>query len=344
VRVINHGSGAMRLTVFALLSLAATTSCGGDHPIAPTVPRTPHASASLILGLNATTPLYQSTATAINDSGVVAGDVTVAIFDRPRAAVWRPPDYHVTLLPDLGAGFPHAAAIGNDGTIGGRICETAAFDSPCHPVYWRDDVLHQLGGLGEVRDVCPCDGHTLVGRTIVHGLDHGAIWEDDILIDVGVPRDEQSATLMAVARGNIVGIGYFNTLETARNIEAHRWSPVSGWVRMGNTEFGVADVTSHGSAIGGFSLFWPNGSNTPTSIPGEAEVVAINDSGVVVGDCVPSPPGSQLDFRPCEWTSTSGWRAIGSESFAAVRDINNSNMAVGELFDQGRSFAILWVP
>jgi hypothetical protein len=211
-------------------------------------------------------------------------------------------------------------------------------------VYWRDGILHQLGGLGEVDDVCPCDGHTLVGRTVVNGHDHGAIWEDDILIDVGVPSGFTNAELVAVAHGNIVGNAALDAFETQTHVRAFRWSPATGWVGMGDTDAEVLDVNAQGSAVGTPSILWPTGSNIPVTIPGGGVVSAINDSGVVAGSCVPNPPGSPSAFLPCEWTSASGWQPIGTETFAGVTDINNSNMAVGQLFQAGLSTAILWTP
>lgn len=324
-----------------LLSLALVAACRADRVVAPTTDP-PRLDASLNLGGTGATELNNSTAVAINDSGVVVGEAQVSPGDRFRAVEWRPPDYRVTVLPDLGVGISRAVAIGKDGTIGGDLCDSVA--SNCHPAYWRDGVLHQLGGFGSVKDVCSCDGHTLVGRTTVDGHDHAAIWEDDILIDVGAPDGYMNAQLVAVAHGFIVGKAYNNTEEAgATNISSYRWSPTAGWVLLGQ-EITVGDVNSRGSAIGGFGAIWLDGSNVGTALGGEGLPSAINDSNVVAGNCVPDPTGPSTSFLPCEWTATSGWHSIGEETFSGVRGINNSNMAVGELFELGRSFAILWRP
>ncbi len=191
---------------------------------------------------------------------------------------------------------------------------------------------------------CPCDGHTLVGVTVVNGHDHGAIWEDDILIDVGAPDGYADAELKAVARGHIVGNAYRNSLGVRNHYRGFRWAPGLGWTSLADVDIPVFGVNARGSAVGGIAELWPDGSNTPTSIPGEGFVAAINDSGVVAGECVPNPPGSATDFRACEWTSANGWAAIDQGTFDAVTGINNSNLGVGNLFEEGRSFAILFRP
>jgi hypothetical protein len=178
----------------------------------------------------------------------------------------------------------------------------------------------------------------------VNGHDHGAIWEDDILIDVGAPDGFVNAQLVGVAHGFIVGTAYDNTEETGpTNISSYRWSPAAGWVLLGR-EITVGDVNSRGSAIGGRGVIWLDGSNIGSAMGGEGLPSAINDSNVVAGSCVPDPTGPATNFLPCEWTSASGWHSIGVETFAGVRGINNSNIAVGELFEEGRSFAMLWSP
>ena len=334
----------MRLTTCAFsLSLAAVISCSAERAVSPSPSPTPHSNSIIILGLNDTTALHQSAATAINDSGTVAGNAQPAVFDRQQAAVWSPPDYQLSLLPDLGSQSSTAMAIGNDGTIGGRICDSAFEQPPCHPVYWRNGILHRLGGLGEVRNVCPCDGHTLVGKAVVNGHDHGAIWEDDILIDVGTPAGFENAELVAVARGNIVGVAYFASSGGETHFRPFRWSPITGWVGIGDVESAVLDVNAQGSAVGTPAFLWPNGANTPITIPGGGFVSAINDSGVVAGSC-PNPPGSDAEFLPCEWTFGGGWKAIGTQTFAGVTDINNSNLAVGEIFQEGLPMGIIWTP
>ena len=201
-----------------------------------------------------------------------------------------------------------------------------------------------------MNDVCTCDGHTLVGHLLINRADHGVIWEDDIAIDVGVPVGHPSVNLVAVAHGNIVGTAYNGVAEgdTAYQTQkrAYRWAPTTGWVSMGFTEFGVYDVNSQGSAVGGFSVIWPNGSNHPMGIPGPGVGLPfkINDLGVVGGSCVPDPTGTVTPFLPCEWTSATGWYAISNDTTGAFEGLNNLNQAVGWTYADGRSFAVLWNP
>ncbi len=262
--------------------------------------------------------------------------------------MWQPPEYRAAFLPDDGEVSAVAASIGNDGTIGGRICEDTYASYPCHPVYWRAGALHKLGGIGQVNDVCTCDGHTLVGRVLVNGADHGAIWEDDVLIDVGVPAGHPRVNLVAVAHGNIVGTAYNGVAEGDGAYQtqqrAYRWFPVGGWVSMGFTEFGVYDVNSQGSAVGGFAVLWPNGSNAPIGIAGEGQPYRINDEGVIGGICVPDPYGPVRTAHPCEWTATTGWFAVSSDTTGSFEGINNRNEAVGWFEEDGRAFAVLWKP
>jgi hypothetical protein len=346
---------AMRIrNVARLVFVAVTASCSSDQAMAPPHPAPPlHLSASIDLSVTGSSPLYQSYARAINDSAVIVGDAQAGVRDREHAITWRPPDYLVTYLPDLG-GNSYAFSIGNDGTVGGEVCDPGAEDNaPCHPAYWRGGVLHELGGFGAVNDVCPCDGHTLVGRTLVNGRDHAAIWEDDILIDLGVPDGNESAQLVALSNGYFVGQSYIGVLEGDTVYKTHelsyRWSPTTGWVLIGGHDIehddpNVIDVNAQGTALGTADVLWLNGSITPTPLLSNGYPAAINDSGIVAGECAPSIGGAPNGEVPCEYSSAEGWTQIGIESPSAVRGINNKNMAVGELYDGGRSVAQLWTP
>lgn len=336
----------MRTTRSALpLVLLLVAACGGDRPtgIAPPT-SSPHAAASTQLAFTGSSPLNNSAAFALNDSAVIVGYAQLAQFTPNKAVTWRPPEYLVTVLPDLGPQDASAAyAIGADGTIGGKVCDGMDDNVPCHPAYWRGGALHQLGGFGRVNAVCPCDGHTLVGRIDVGANSHGAIWEDDILIDVGVPAGFANAQLVSVSHGFIVGNAYHGAIDSDPEAFPFRWSPTAGWTALEGDNHGVLDVNRDGTAVGVAPLLWLNGTNTPTAITEGGYPAAINDSGVVAGTFFLPIEGGTLP-QPGEWTSMGGWAMIGIETTAGVRDINNANQAVGFEFESGRSYALLWTP
>lgn len=330
-------------TIVLALAFGAM-GCGRDRVAETTAPPTePPVSASLQLGLTGSTPLYQSQATAINDSGVVVGNAQLTAVDRFQAVEWKPPQYLVTLLPGLTENESSiATTISNDGTIGGTICESDDFTPPCHPVYWRNGELHQLSGLGEVTDVCPCDGHTMVGYVIVNGLDHGALWVDDVLIDVGAPSGFTSGELVAISHGHIVGNGLTTSLSDAHAEAPYRWSPAAGWVRLGgNVDSFASDVNASGTVVGGENDFWFDGSNSVTTFPGEGLPVAVNDSGVVAGRF---RTGDALDYQPGEWTQGTSWVPLGNERHVMVTGINNAGLAVGYASFNALAYALLWRP
>jgi hypothetical protein len=337
--------GTMRPNNWSFLfSLVVLAACSADHALAPEPePRAPHVSASRFLGGTGTTALYWSRGIAINDSGVAVGEAQTSVSERRRAAFWSPPDYQVSLLPDLGAASSIATSIAIDGTISGEICDGTELQPPCHPVYWRNGTLHQLGGMGGVNDVCPCDGHTLVGQTIVNFHSHGAIWVDDLLIDIGTPNGVEDAELTAVSHGYIVGYSWEYHGPLRINFHSYRWSPAAGWVALGPESIDVIDVNAEGSALARPNILWPNGSNTSTTIPGAGDAAAINDSGVVAGECVPNPNESTTRLI-CEYSSSTGWTVIGTETLSTVLGINNANAAVGQAADGERLSAIIWTP
>ena len=110
-----------------LLLLPIVAACRADRATAPVL-HPPRASASLNLGTSGPTPLYQSGAVAINDSGVILGRTQLTPGDRYRVVEWRPPDYQLTVLPDDGTGIVLAFAISRDGTIAWSACDS--IDSP----------------------------------------------------------------------------------------------------------------------------------------------------------------------------------------------------------------------
>lgn len=346
----------MRLPVYALALIVGSLAACSSERTSPTQasPVKPLAVTRVDLAFTGSTPLYTSRANAINDAGVVVGSAAVNPSDLPRAVVWRPPGYAFEFLPDQNApGGSSANAIGRDGVIGGQIgCGTTGTVS-CTPVYWKDGVLHVLQGVGQVNGVCPCDSHTLVGQILVNGALHGALWIDDVLIDVGTPPGALNAQLVAVAHGFIVGNAFSQSTPDPTASSAFRWAPSSGWTNLeGGLDAGsfASDVNSSGTAAGsaGTAALWLNGANTPTPIPDQiseglfsSSANAINDSGVVAGTF---RGGGHPFPSPGIWTAADGWALIGGEMAPIVTDINNSNQVVGYGHDQGEDFATIWQP
>jgi uncharacterized membrane protein len=338
----------MRLPVCALaLILGSLAACSSERT-SPTegTPVRPAAVTHVDLTFTGSAPLYTSRANAINDAGVVVGSAAVNPFDPPRAVIWRPPGYAFEFLPGGSTTTASSAnAIGQDGVIGGQIgCNTSGGPgaSACAPVFWRDGVVHLLDGFGQVRGVCPCDSHTLVGEVLVNGVLHGALWIDEVLIDVGTPAGFSNAQLVSVAHGFIVGNAFNGDPTTRVSLTGFRWAPSSGWTPLDRGSF-VRDVNASGSAVGDATgpAIWPDGSNTATRIPDGTLAMAINDSSVVAGDFL---PGNVPFSVAAIWTQADGWTMIGNEMNPTVMDINNSRQVVGYWHDQGQDHGTIWEP
>jgi hypothetical protein len=343
----------MRLPVHVLaLVCGSVVSCSSEHRSPTEAPPVKRVGVTHIdLAFSGSTPLFTSRANAINDSGVVVGSAAVNPADLPRAVVWRPPGYAFEFLPDQNAaGGSSASGVGRDGVIGGQIgCGTSDAVS-CTPVYWRGGTLHVLDGVGQVNAVCPCDSHTLVGQVVVDGVLHGALWIDDVLIDVGAPTGFPDAQLVSVAHGFIVGNAFDDTVTNPYRAAAvpFRWAPSSGWTRLRpgapiDGFYFVADVNSSGTAVGltGITSLWLNGSNSSTPIDDGSSATAINDSSVVAGTFM----GGFHPFpSPGIWTQADGWTLIGGEMNPIVTDINNSNQVVGYSGFNQPDHAMIWEP
>ena len=335
----------MRFPVYALaLMFGSVAACSSDFK-SPTEspPVKPLAVTHVDLTFTGSVPLFTSRANAINDAGVVVGSAAVNPYDVPRAVIWRPPGYAFEFLPGGSTTTASSAnAIGRDGVVGGQIGCNFNGIPVCIPVYWRDGVVHELDGFGQVRGVCPCDSHTFVGQVLVNGVLHGALWIDDVLIDVGTPAGFSNAELVSVAHGFIVGNAFNGDPTTLVSLTGFRWAPSSGWTPLDRGSF-VRDVNASGSAVGAAPgpAIWLNGSNTATSIPDGVLAMAINDSSVVAGDFL---PGNVPFFVAGIWTQADGWTMIGTEQIPTVMDINNSRQVVGYWHDQGEDFAEIWQP
>ncbi|HEU6450326.1 MAG TPA: hypothetical protein VFT57_02835 [Gemmatimonadaceae bacterium] len=241
---------------------------------------------------------------AINDSGLVVGFVSNGFAQVGSPALWRPPEYTGELLPTSpGMSVSVATDIANDGTILGMECSSP--DVGCVPTIWRDGLITPLTALDTATDICPCDGETVVGSSIVDGVEHATVAIQGFPLDAGVPNGFVSSIFTAVANGHIVGEATRANGSTA----AFRWTPAGGWVMLPGGDYAtVIDVNSHGDAIGWMpredaNAFWPGDGSAPTIEP-IGTFLALGDGGLVVGYAPITqfgPPAGKLWSRDSLW-------------------------------------------
>ncbi|HEY9427324.1 MAG TPA: hypothetical protein VIR34_09230 [Gemmatimonadaceae bacterium] len=302
------------LPLFALFVAA----CSAEHsPTAPPpVTRVPGGSVSRadIMSVGGAAMMF-AIGHAINDSGLVVGYAATASLNPSGAAIWSPPEYVGEFLPrSPGMGYSEATAVANDGTVLGVECITQG--SSCVPTIWRNGTITHLDALSAATDICPCDGETVIGASIVDGVLHATVAIQGFPLDAGVPDGFVSSSFTAIANGHIVGEAKRANGFTA----AFRWTPSGGWVMLPLGNYGtVIDVNSHGDAIGSTAdgnAFWPGDGSAPTIEP-IGTFAALDDAGLVVGDAPITqfgPPGGEL------WRLDSGWQGnafVGSQ-FVAI--------------------------
>lgn len=288
------------------LSLAA---CSAEHsPTAPPETRAPGGTVSRadIMSVGGT-PYMFAVGSAINDSGVVVGLVSNAEPQSGAPALWAPPEYTGELLPtspEMSVSL--ATDLANDGTVLGLECTSP--DSGCVPTIWRDGVITHLTALDTATDICPCDGETVIGASIVDGVRHATVAIQGFPLDAGVPDGFVASIFTALANGHIVG----DATRADGSTAAFRWTPKGGWVMLpGGDNATVFDVNSHGDAIGRTAdgnAFWPGDGSAPTIEP-IGSFAAIDDAGLVVGV---APLGAGAPDGGAFWRLDSGWESEGT--------------------------------
>lgn len=322
-------SGWLPLLVLSLAACSAENSPTAPPPVT----RVPGGSVSRtdIMSVGGT-PVMSVVGHAINDSGLLVGHVFNASPPISGPAVWAPPEYTGELLPtSAGMSFSDATDVSNDGTILGLEC--ISLGDGCVPTVWSEGVITHLTALDTATDICPCDGETVIGASVVDGVRHATVAIQGFPLDAGVPDGFVSSIFTAVAFGHIVG----NAMRADGSTAAFRWTPAGGWVMLPGGDQGVVfDVNSRGDAIGATpdgNAFWPGDGSAPTIEPiGKFE--AINDSGLVVGEAplgtgFPNPePGAPNGGA--FWRLDSGWESEGT-AFSEWVAINSSGAFI-ELF------------
>ncbi|MGH7649724.1 MAG: hypothetical protein ACREND_16545 [Gemmatimonadaceae bacterium] len=317
--------------VARVLTALVLAACSGDRLTnvarTPSPPERETLQRDILLN-NSGSPAEELTVAAINDSNVVTGSLTDG---SPQVAtIWTPPNYNPTALPLPGdTGTSLGTRIANDGTVLGKICDSAA--QHCKWVTWKNGTITPVTPQGDARDICPCDGPVIVGGLMVGGVQHAVIWTHGKLLDVGMPPGSTGAEFVAVDEGFMAGNA------TGPGGGTFRWSPQFGFQMLPGADTAL-DVNSSGTVLVSNDRVYPLG-GPPIAFPTDFETgnfsmgTALNDSGWVAGvwtlravEQLPPP--------------TAGAWKIGTDNVVQVNagegsqglDINNSDVEIGQGF------------
>lgn len=316
-------------------------------------------------------PGSSSTATDINDSGVIIGTGTDASGSRVSLR-WSPVDtgWRYTILE--GPGDP--IAINDEGLIVRRLFDPLARS-------WQSSILFPSGAvvdLGPVFVKAISDDGTLIGQTFeTPGKSTAVVWQRVSTAQWGepeaLPRPDESSGVDPVdinARGDIVGSAYGagDSYAVIWKYRDNRWLPPE---RIDLTMPSAAVAINDDGAITGsmrpcivglpncywYPAWWPapGGSRRmlPTLYNSRAEASAMNNANQVVGSGIVhyndgSTPLAALVWHAVIWFANSEW----PEDLGAIRPshrgealaINNHGWIVGSMDDPYRpaKHATVW--
>ena len=246
-----------------------------------------------------------STASAINDAGMIAGNAYVPGFFGgwdPRAVVWNSSHSigELGLLP--GGTYSYANALNEAGqVVGDASVPTGPSSVASHAFAWDATTgMRDLGTLGG-----PYSGALYVndaGRIVGNsqnavGYNHAVVWDAAGIHDLGTLGGNESWATAMNADGQVVGYSQWTTYYAyASSYHAFLWDPSTG----------MHDLGTFGS---------------------ESSASAINDGGQVVGTATLAN-GQPHAFV---WDAAFGMQAlvVSGASSSAATSINNEGDVVG---------------
>ncbi|WP_052744866.1 HAF repeat-containing protein [Micromonospora sp. HK10] len=212
------------------------------------------------------------TALAVNDLGEVVGENETYIRGgETRAFIWRR-----GVLTDLGGtGNRIAVGINNHGQVIG-VHDTGAGQ---RGFLWQRGVLTDLGTLGGA-DSVPADlnehGQIVGTSTTADGSRHAFLWQDGRMTDLGPPSGDSGAVAIN-DRGQVVGWTSSPTAVGSFSWQGGVRTKIDGYVGDLNERGWIAG-TSAGQPRRAFLL-----RHGRLVTGGPAEVIALNDRGLLVG-------------------------------------------------------------
>jgi probable HAF family extracellular repeat protein len=235
---------------------------------------------------------------AINDLGDVAGlfEISPSLWvNQVRTGLTGPPG-------TVNRGF--ANDIDNNRVVVGCVSETAFVSGPFFPIQWPNTPNGELipgtpadarGCANAINNV----GH-ITGEATIGGISHAVIWADGAMIDLGIPPGFVSCEGNGINDADHVA-GYCD--DSQGNSRPFLWRDGS-IIELGITpgETGVAHDINNADEVlgyagipfsGGGAFVWRGGAiQDLTALTNSRELLAINNSGVIVGEIYRLTPQS----------------------------------------------------
>jgi probable HAF family extracellular repeat protein len=193
-----------------------------------------------------------SYATAINDSGLIAGFAYTSANSSVHAVTWR--DGAISDLGTLGGTNSRADAVNAFGVVVGQ--SDVPGDQARRATIWEGATPKDLGTLGGLSSSATGinDIGQVVGISYIslndNASQHAALWENGIVIDLGTLGGSISSAHAINSAGQIVG---YSVHEDERTVSGTLWSggAIVDLGSLPDSNYSVAlDINDNGQAVG----------------------------------------------------------------------------------------------